>query len=202
MTSPTVSTEAVMITATIDALEGRDVAVVDIPGAYLSADMENEVHVVFRGTLAEMMLMADPALYRPFVSYETGKPVLYVRIQKALYGCLKSALLLYEKLVGDLKADGFKINPYDPCVANKMIGGKQLTVCWHVDDLKISCVDENEVTKMKQWLESEYGEMHGSRGKRHDYLGMWLDYSILGKVRIAMEEYLRGVLNDFPEEIK
>ena len=54
---------------------------------------------------------------------------------------------------------------------------------------------------MIQWLESEYGEMHGSCGKRHDYLGMWLDYSIPGEVRISMEEYLRGVLDDFPEEI-
>ena len=65
-----------MLTATIDALEGRDVAVVGIPGAFLSAEMDDEVNVVFRGTLAEMMVMADPALYRPFVSYETGKPVL------------------------------------------------------------------------------------------------------------------------------
>ena len=40
-----------MLTATIDALEGRFVAVVDIPGAYLSADMDKKVHVVFRGTL-------------------------------------------------------------------------------------------------------------------------------------------------------
>ena len=78
--SPTVLTEAVMLTATIDALEGQDVAVVDILGAYLSADMDNEVHVVFRGTLAEVMVMADTALYRPFVAYETGKPVLYARL--------------------------------------------------------------------------------------------------------------------------
>ena len=75
-TSPTVSTEAVMLTATINALEGQEVVVVDIPGAYLSADMDNEEHVVFRGTLAEMMVMANPELYRPFLSYETGKPVL------------------------------------------------------------------------------------------------------------------------------
>ena len=74
--------------------------VVDIPGSYLIVDMEDEVHVVFRGTLAEMLVMANPALYQPFVSYETGNPVLYVWLQKALYGCLKSALLLYKKLVG------------------------------------------------------------------------------------------------------
>ena len=78
-------------------------AVVDIPGAYLSADMDDEVHMVFRGTLAEMVVMANPALYRPFVSYETGKTVLYVQLQKALYGYLKSALLFYKKLVGNIE---------------------------------------------------------------------------------------------------
>ena len=90
--------------------------------------------------------------------------------------------------MGDLEAYGFRINPYDPYVANKMKGGKQLTVCWHVDDLKISCVDANEVTNMIQWLESEYGEMHGSHGKIHENLGLWLYYSIPGEVRISMEE--------------
>ena len=78
-----------MLTATIDVLEGRDLSVVDILRAYLSADMDGEVHVVFRGTLSDMMVMTDPALYRPFVSYETGKPVLYVRLQKGLYGYLQ-----------------------------------------------------------------------------------------------------------------
>ena len=43
--------------------------------------------------------------------------------------------------------------------------------------------------------------MHGSRGKRNYYLGMWLDYSILWEVHISMEKYLRGVLEDFPEDI-
>ena len=46
-------------------------------------------------------------------------------------------MLFYEKLVGYLEAYGFRINSYDLCMANKMIGGKQLTACFHVDDLKI-----------------------------------------------------------------
>ena len=175
-----------MLTATINALEGRFVAVVDIPRVYLSADMDDEVHVVFRRSLAEMMVAADPALYRPFVSYETVKAVLYFRLHKALYGYLKSALLFYKKLVGDVEAYGFRINTYNPCVANNMIGGKQLTLFWHVDDLKISCVDAKDLTKMIQWLESEYGEMHGSCGKRLNYLGVWLDYSIPKEVRVSI----------------
>ena len=41
-------------------------------------------------------------------------------LQKTLYGLLYSALLFYKKLRDKLGADGFVINPYDPCVANKM----------------------------------------------------------------------------------
>ena len=55
--------------------------------------------------------------------------------------------------------------------------------------------------KKVQCLESEYGEMHGSHGKRNNCLGMWLDYSIPGEVYISMGEYLRGVLEDFLEKI-
>ena len=126
---------------------------------------------------------------------------MYVHIQKALYGCLNSALFFYEKLVGDLEAHRFEINPYDPCVANNGIEGKQLTITWHVDDLKILHVDKKVVSDTILWLDFIYGKMHGNRGKRHKYLGMWMDYSKRGEVKISMEGYLRGVLDDFPEKI-
>ena len=61
-----------MLTATIDALKGRDMAMLEIPGAYLSADMDDELHMVLRGTLTELMVTDNPSLYLPFVSYETG----------------------------------------------------------------------------------------------------------------------------------
>ena len=62
--------------------------------------------------------------------------------------------MFYEKLVGDLEAYGLNIILYYPCVGNNMVGGKQLPVCWHVDNIKISCIDVNKATKMIKWLES------------------------------------------------
>jgi hypothetical protein len=50
--------ESVLIIATIDAFEGRDVAIVDVPGAFLSADMDEEVVMTIRGRLAELMVKA------------------------------------------------------------------------------------------------------------------------------------------------
>ena len=40
VTSPMSATESVLITASIDATEGRDVAVIDAPVAFLTADMD------------------------------------------------------------------------------------------------------------------------------------------------------------------
>lgn len=91
--------------------------------------------------------------------------------------------------------------PYDPCVANKIIDGHQMTITWHVDDLKISHKYDIEVTKIIQWFESIYGNVRVSRGKVHDYLGMNLDYTDRGKVKISMVPFLKQVIDEFPEAI-
>ena len=44
-------------------------------------------------------------------------------MSKALHGMLESALKFYEQLRKDLEDAGFKVNPYDPCVANKIMNG-------------------------------------------------------------------------------
>ena len=53
--APTVAIEAVMLSAVIDAMERRDVATVDIPGAFMQADIDEVVHVNFEGEIAEML---------------------------------------------------------------------------------------------------------------------------------------------------
>ena len=166
-TSPNVSTESVFLTSVIDAYERRDVGCYDIPGAFLHADSNEDITMILKGKLAELMVQVAPALYQKYITVDKrNTPILYVRLQKALYGLLRSALLFYKKLVGDLEGEGFVLNAYDPCVANKTVNGKQMTVCWHVDDLKVSHVDPAEVTKFGKWLNSTQGE--GTRLPWHD----------------------------------
>ena len=202
--SPTVNLDSVFLTAAIDAHEGRDVAVVDLPGAYLSVKLEDPdtVDMVLRGTMAELMALTAPQVYRQYVTVDArGQKVLYVRLQRALYGLLKSALLFYRKLWTDLSGRGFEVNPYDPCVANMSVNGKQLTVCWHVDDLKMSHMDEGVLTDLIGWLEKKYGELRISRGQKHEYLGMEMDFSSRGEVKFGMDAYVKGVCDDFPEPL-
>jgi hypothetical protein len=77
-----------------------------------------------------------------------------------------------------------------------------MTVCWHVDDLKVSHCDPAQVTIFGEWLSEMYGVAVAThRGKDHDYLGMIFDFSAKGKVRVVMMEYIKNIIKDFPEEI-
>ncbi len=48
-----------------------------------------------------------------------------MKLNKALYGLLKSALMFYKNLVTELESIGFKLNPYDPYIADHMVNGTQ-----------------------------------------------------------------------------
>lgn len=201
--SPTISTEAVMITCAIEAAESRDVATVDIPGAYLSVDMDELVYVRFRGVMAEILQQIDPGKYKKYTVTEKGKPVIYAALNKALYGTLRGSLLFWKKLIGELVGRGYEWNPYDWCVVNRMVDGKQFTIGWHVDDLKLSHIDPEAVSAEIEWLEKRFGTkapLTVRRGKVHEYLGMTLDYSPKGKVVVSMVDYLQGMLDEAPLE--
>ena len=152
MASPTVTTEVVFLTCIIEAKEGREVAVVNLPGAFLHAENEDDNDMLMKGRLTELMVMAAPQTYRKFITIEKEQRVLYMKVQKAPYAMLKSALLFYQKLCKDLENMGFEVNSYNPCVANKMVNGAQMMVTWHIDDLKISHIDGWEITKIiRNW---------------------------------------------------
>ena len=62
--------------------------------------------------------------------------VIYETLPKALYGTLRASLLFWQKLTAKLVEWGYKINPYDLCMANKIFHGGECKVLWHVDDIK------------------------------------------------------------------
>ena len=58
--SPTVMTDSVVITSAIEAHEYRKIITLNIPGAFLHADLDEEVIMVLRGELAELMVTINP----------------------------------------------------------------------------------------------------------------------------------------------
>ena len=83
-------------------------------------------------------------------------------------------------------------------VVNKIIKGKQITICFHVDDCKISHEVPEVIDETIVWLKAEYesifedgsGEMKVHRGRVHKYLGMSLDFTNKGQCIVRMNDYV------------
>ena len=80
---------------------------------------------------------------------------------------------------------------------NKGTGDEQCTICLHVDDLKITCRNEDTIEQLIDSLTTKYQTLTVHRGNVHSYLGMTWDYSTLGRVKITMEKYVKDVLDGY-----
>ena len=73
--SPTMALESIILTSIIEAKEKREVAVVDIPNAFIQTDVNKEDTVIMklRGKAAELLVQAAPQLYRKYITLENAK---------------------------------------------------------------------------------------------------------------------------------
>ena len=204
--SPTVATESVILTSIVDAVEERETAVIDIPNAFIQTVVKDEkkrVIIRIRGMLVDILVKIAPDVYGDYVTTnKRGEKQLLVECLNALYGTMVASLLYYQKFTTTLSENGYTMNPYDACVWNKTIGKHQCTICFHVDDCKISHVSKNVVDNVIEWLRKDHesffedgsGKMKIHRGKTHTYLGMTLDFSVKRQVRISMIEYVKEIV--------
>jgi len=96
------------------------------------------------------------------------------------------------------------LNPYDKCVANKKINGKQCTIIWHVNDLKISHVESKVVDNIIGRLSNKFGKegpLTSTSGKILEFLRMTLDYTSKSKLKDSMYKYLDKLLTELPADM-
>ena len=142
--SPTAATKSVLLTSVVDASKERDVAIIDTQ----VNEEKNQVHIRISGKVVEWLVETAPEVYADFVYYEKrGTPTMIVECYNAIYGTMVAGLLYYRKFTSSLKKHGYTMNPYDPCVWNKDINGKQFSIVFHVNDCKISHVDPRVIDK-------------------------------------------------------
>jgi hypothetical protein len=189
LSAPTVSTSAVLTILSVAAHERRKMAVVDIGGAFLYADMDTGilVHMRLDATMSGLLCRLDPR-YRDFMD---SRGCIVVRLDKALYGCVESAALWYDNLSQSMQNLGYECNEYEPCVFNRLDEhGMQCTATVHVDDLFISSRSPSMIEHLCGGLKTRYGE----DGPVVGYLGMTFDLSSPGEARLTMHGYIQEVL--------
>ena len=106
-----------------------------------------------RRVLIDIMLDIDPDLYGPYVIMDRKVfKQLIVQCQNAIYGIITASLLYYKNSRNSLEDEGYEFNPYDLCVANKIIKVSQMNVCFHVDYCKLRHKIPKVVGKTIAWI--------------------------------------------------
>jgi hypothetical protein len=87
-----------------------------------------------------------------------------------------------------------------------MIDGSQITIQFHVDDLKISHMKQSVIDSVLDDLNNKFGTskkpLAATTGEVHDYLGMTIDYSEKGKVKFIMYDYLEDIMAEMPDDMR
>ena len=112
----------------IDAMEGREVATTDIPGALLHTDYDKgDIHIKLEGDMVTLLEEIDPEYYNGFIfTDKRGSKCMYEEAKKAIYGTLEASLIFWKKLSKNLEEMGYQRNEYDWCVMNKIIDNKHM----------------------------------------------------------------------------
>ena len=183
LSAPTVGTSAVFTILSSATHENRGVAVIDIGGAFLNADMDTglPVHMRLDRNMSGMMTKLAPEYER----YVDAKGCVVVKLDEALYGCVESAALWYENLRASFLELGYTPNVYDICVFDRHNErGVQCTVAVHVDDLLVTSACALMIEDLAEGLTKRYGEITKKDGPIVNHLGMVFNLATPGKAKV------------------
>ena len=114
-----------MSSCLMDAMNGRNVITVDIPGVFLQGNWPQDEHpgyIMFQGIVVYMICKIDPSYDNKIIwSKDCKKKFLYNRLIKAVNRTLLGAISFYNKLYKHLTNHGFVQNEYDICTFNKIV---------------------------------------------------------------------------------
>ena len=191
----TVERSSIMTVAAIAAKEDRVCVTLDVGTAYLNARMPPEYPTIImriEPALAAIMAEIDTEL-QPYIHHNG---CIYVKLLRALYGCIESAKLWQLHITKTLTEDGFTSNPYDCCVMNKVTNTNQTTIALHVDDLLITAKRREDVESLVKHLTDKYDKVTVHRGDNLAYLGLNLDFSEHGTVTITADGMVEAIVTD------
>jgi len=163
----------------IGASRGMKFESMDVVGAYLAADLEEEVYVT------------QPEGYE-----DPQNPHGVWRLHKALYGLKQSARAWYGRLSKYLQSLGFEINPVDPCLFQREVEGKLMFVLVHVDDLGLVADCPQQLAKFKEDMGREFNMKE--LGETRFYLGIHFSHHPeLRMVHLHQARYIQQLLEQF-----
>ena len=120
-----------------------------------------------------------------------------MEVLQEIYGCMESSLMWYELFSETLVKEGWTINTYDKCAANKEINGRQCMIVWCADDNKVSHKDADVVTGVIELTKHHFGDLTITTGNKHRFLGVNITMHPKKNIEIEMKDQLQEAIDTF-----
>jgi hypothetical protein len=187
-TSPTVSMESIFACINVAAIENRKGFTMDIPGAYLNAELKDKHVVRFPADLAAEYV----ALYPEYVRFLQADGTMLMLIEKALYGLVESSALWYNEIKRFLEELGYVVHPSDMGVFQKHADGT-ITICLWVDDFLGFSTSETLIAELEKKVRDRFGDARFDNGEVLNYIGMTISQAKNGVIIVKQTEYIKKI---------
>jgi hypothetical protein len=190
--SPTCSLSSIYTAITVAVNKGMKISTIDVPGAYLNAEMKKDIYMWLNTDVCNTLLKLRPN-WEQYMSH--GR--MCVKLKKALYGCVESAKLWYLRMFELLSDIGYECSAVDQCVFRKTVNDMMVVITVHVDDFLVMYDDPGMFDELKSHLEKSFGNLTIKGGDKILYLGMLFDIDRESKsVYISMPKLLDSITQD------
>jgi hypothetical protein len=136
--APTVNAKTINLILALAAQERMILYGLDITGAFLTADIADEVYIQLPDGIAPKDI-------------DNNNPIW--KLNKTLYGLTRAPKAFYDDLSQHLLSHGYSRSPLDPCLFHKLLpDGRKIFFCVHVDDFAIASTDMQLIEELKDVL--------------------------------------------------
>ena len=160
----------------------QKLCVTDVTQAFLRAKTKKTTHLLVDPIVN--LILCD--LYLEFKDFVLNDGKLLVKLDYALYGIIEAANLWYNDLQKSHVQQGFKVNPYDPCIVTK----PEIQKLCYVDDIANRADSKDVLDKHIKDLEKVYGKLTVQYGPTVHFLGANFHLPGDGTVHISIKLYL------------
>ena len=192
--SPTVAMSSLLLVLALTPKMKHHLATFDIKGAFLHAEINEEVYVRLSRDVADILCNHD-AVYK---NYLQDDGTIIVQLQKCLYGLRQSPRAWFDLIDAIIKKMGYKPTENDTCLYVKHDGGESSYLCLYVDDMLLSA-STSVIAAFREGLNKEFGLENVTAytdGNTVDFLGMRIIQDCNFQVHVSQTAYIENIVED------
>ena len=192
--SSTVDFTSLALVLSLSKYLGAKIATVDVPAAYLNAELKETIYMRLDKDIAAILCQHDPSLQQ----YRDRDETIVVLLNKCLYGLKQSGAEWFDVITTFLISIGYTQSVADRCVFYKQTAnGKVDILTIHVDDLLFVYTNQADFEIIKKFFIDRFGDMNFVEGNTHNYLGMSLEVLSDNSIFLSQSGYSTGIVNHY-----